>query len=136
MLSKLILLISVLVISGCVVDRRSEVVVINNNSRSSVLVVKTPIPDLTDSLVFIDHLDQTDFSSGEIRGIAVPYGNLKNLPASEKMYVYIFSIDSLEKYRRLKKMQGIMKSSLIREFSLQLNQVQDPVRTEYVINTF
>ncbi len=68
-----------------------------------ILVAKKTIPHLTDSLVFIDYLDQTYINSGEIRGISLPFGNLKNLPASEIAYFYIFNVDSLEKYRKLKK---------------------------------
>ncbi|WP_316839142.1 hypothetical protein [Pedobacter gandavensis] len=117
-------------------DRKSEVVVINNNTTSSILVAKLLIPNLTDSLVFIDYLDQTHVNSGEVSSIWLPYGNLKNLPASEIAYFYIFNVDSLEKYRSIKKVQGILKASLIRRFSIQLNEVKNQVDTVYVIKPF
>lgn len=123
-------------ISGCVMDSKTGIVVINNNTSSSVLIAKLINPNITDSLVFLDDLDKTNLQNGEVRSIWLPYSNLKSLSSSEKVHFYIFSIDSLVKYRKLKKVQGIVKSSLIRRFSIQLNKVQDRLDTVYVIKQF
>ncbi|WP_316841954.1 hypothetical protein [Pedobacter gandavensis] len=136
MLYKFSVLILVLVISGCVMDRKSEVVAINNNTTSGVLVVQNTNTNIADSLVFNGYVDQIQLSPGEITSIWVPYISIKKLPNSEKTTFSFFNVDSLEKYRKLKKMKGIIKSSLIRKFSIQLNKVQDPVDMVYVIEPF
>lgn len=132
MLKNIFLLFIVLVLGGCVMDRKSGIIVIANDTNSAKLVAKQPIQDITDSLVFSNLLDKDELSSGEIRSIWLPYSNLRNLPSSEKVYFYIFNVDSLEKYRKAKKVDGIIDLCLIKKFSIQLNKVEDQLDTVYV----
>lgn len=127
-----IALISILVLGGCVMDRKSSVLVIANDTDSNILVVKQPYREITDNLVFSNHLDWEEFNSGEIKTVWLPYSRLRNLPPNERAYFYVFNTDSLEKYRGLKKANGIIKLCLIKEFSLQLNEVKDQLDTLYV----
>ena len=132
MVKKIIWLFFLIIFSGCIMDRKSGIVVIVNDTNSNILVAKQPTQEITDSIVFSNLLDKDEFSIGEIRSIWLPYGNLSSLPSSEKVYFYIFNLDSLEKYRMEKKLSGIMNSCLINKFSIQLNKVKDQLDTVYV----
>ena len=132
MLGKLFLLFVAFILSSCIMDRNTGVVVINNDTNSSILLAKQPNQNITDSLVFLNDLDKAELISGEIRNICLPYSNLQSLPSNEKAYLYIFNIDSLEKYRKSKKVDGIMDLCLIDKYSIQLNKVKDELDTIYV----
>ena len=130
-----ILLFLVLATSGCILDQKSEVIVIANNTNSSIVVVKQPTQNITDSVLFKNQLDNSEFVGGEVRSIWLPDTHLRNLPNSERVYFYIFNTDSLDKYRNRNKLNGIFKKCLIKEFSLQLNQVIEVMDTIYVSDT-
>jgi hypothetical protein len=89
MSNKFLFFLTVIAFSSCVMDRKSGVIVIGNDTNSSILVVKQPEQNITDSLVFLDNLDKVKLNRGETKSIWLPYGNLKNLPAKERAYFYI-----------------------------------------------
>jgi hypothetical protein len=61
----------------------------------------------------------------------VPDSNLTKAPNSAKTYIYILKLDSLNKYRKLKLMNGILMHSLLKKIEVQLNKVKEPLDTIY-----
>ena len=56
--------------------------------------------------------------------------NLNKAPNSAKKYIYIFDIDSLDKFKNRKSIKGILKRSLLKAIVIQLNRA--PLDTIYV----
>lgn len=61
----------------------------------------------------------------------VPDSNLTKAPSSAKTYIYILKLDSLNKFRKLKLMNGILMHSLLKKIEVQLNKVKEPLDTIY-----
>lgn len=59
-------------------------------------------------------------------------GNLSELPDSVKQYIFIFNLDSLNKYQKLKLCGGIVKHCLVKKIEIQLNKVKKPWDTVYI----
>jgi hypothetical protein len=59
-------------------------------------------------------------------------GDLQELPDSSKQYIYIFNLDSLNKYQKLKICEGIVKRCLVKKIEIQLNKVKEPMDTVYI----
>ncbi|SDP86359.1 hypothetical protein SAMN05428975_3122 [Mucilaginibacter sp. OK268] len=57
--------------------------------------------------------------------------NLLKAPDSAIRYIYILKLDSLNKFRKLKLTNGILKHSLLKKIVVQLNKVREPVDTIY-----
>lgn len=58
-----------------------------------------------------------------------PDGELSKLPDSSKQVVYVFNMDSVNKYRKLKLCDGIVKHCLVKQLEIQLNKVKEPFDT-------
>ena len=114
-------------------DKRNGVVVVANDTKSSLLTVKQPDQIITDSLLYNRHLDETIFDTGEIMTISLPIFGINSVPDSEKLYLFVFDLDSIKKITRSKKIEGICSNSLIKIVSIQLNEVkEDDLDTIYV----
>jgi hypothetical protein len=57
--------------------------------------------------------------------------NLLKAPDSAKTRIYILKLDSLNKFRKLKLTNGILKHSLLKTIVVQWNKVMEPVDTVY-----
>ncbi|PYF74194.1 hypothetical protein [Pedobacter nutrimenti] len=132
MKSHLPIILVTLLIWGCYTNKKTGILVVANGTQSPLTVVKQPDQIITDSLVFFDQLDKTEFIVGETKAISLPYSGFKSLPDSKKTYLYVFNSDSLDKWRNEKKIDGILKKCLIKTFSIQLNQVKDKLDTVYI----
>ena len=132
MRNKLLIMFITLSIWSCEMDKKTGIVVIANDKNSPLLIVKQPDQIITDSLVFFDQVDGTEFIKGEVRTISLPYNGFKSLPDSEKLYLFILNLDSVEKFRNDKSIDGILSKSLIKKVSIQLNEVKDKLDTVYV----
>lgn len=58
--------------------------------------------------------------------------DLSKLPDSAKQFIYIFNLDSLNKYQKLKICDGIVKRCLVKRIEIQLNKVKEPMDTVFI----
>jgi len=117
---------------GCEMDKKIDIVVIANDGDSPLIIVTQPHKVITDSLLYHEYVGETTFGAREVRTISLPLFTLHSLPDSEKMYLFIFNLDSIQKFRNDKRIDGIFRKSLIKEISVQLNKVDDNLDTIYV----
>ena len=111
----------------------NKIATIKNNSSSIVACALLKNGIMTDSLLYND----TSYMRYLIQPqhydtYTVPDSNLTKAPNSAKTYIYILKLDSLNKFRKLKLINGILKHSLLKKIEVQLNKVQEPVDTIYV----
>ena len=125
------LLLILLVIAGCN-DYNNKIATIKNNTTSVIACALLKNGIMTDSLLYND----TSYMGYLIQ----PYhydtymvldSNLLKAPDSDKRYLYLLKLDSLNKFRKLKVTNGILKHSLIKMVVIQLNKVQEPIDTIY-----
>ena len=125
-------LLILLLIASCSTKYNNKIATIRNNTSSVIAcsILKTGI--MTDSLLYKD----TSYMGYLIQPhqydtYTMPDSNLLKAPDSAKTYLYILKLDSLNKFRKLKVTNGILKQSLIKMIVIQLNKVHEPVDTIY-----
>ncbi|MDN3584253.1 hypothetical protein [Mucilaginibacter flavus] len=111
----------------------SKIATVKNNTSSTVACALLKNGIMTDSLLYSD----TSYMGYLIQPqhydtYTLPDSNLTNAPNSAKTYIYILKLDSLNKFRKLKLVNGILTHSLLKKIEVQLNKVQEPVDTIYV----
>jgi len=119
-------------ICSCYMEKKIEIVVVANDGNSPLLIVKQPDQFMTDSMLYHGYVSETLFHTGEIKTISLPIFSLRSLPDSEKMYLLIFNLDSVRKIRNEQRIDGIVRKSLIKKVSVQLNKVDDDLDTVYL----
>ena len=110
----------------------NKIATIKNNTSSIIACALLKNGIMTDSLLYND----TSYMRYLIQPqhydtYTVPDSNLTKTPNSAKTYIYIFKLDSLNKFRKLKLENGILKRSLLKKIVIQLNKVKEPVDTIY-----
>jgi hypothetical protein len=129
MKNKLILVVLNLFLWGCVMDQKTGIVVVGNETGLPLLVVKQLKEGLKDSIVFHGQIDGTEYGSGEIKTISVSSYGFRSSPNSEKMYLYVFRSDLIDEFRRDNRITGIVQKCLLDKYSIQLNKVTEKLDT-------
>jgi hypothetical protein len=125
-------LITTFFVVGC--DWLNDVAVVKNNSNKPIFIIYTLGKVLTDSSVssYYKTLKEFVIEPDSSKKIATANRVLKKEPDSSKIYLYIFYVDSLNKYERLSHYKGILKQSLIKSIEIQLNKTKEPIDTIHV----
>jgi hypothetical protein len=119
---------------GCFTHWQSEVVVIKNDLSSAILIAKQPEDLMTDSILFNESFSSDVIGPFTDQVIALPNVSLKHALDSEMVYVYVFKLDTLTKFRREKKIKSIVDKSLLRKVQIQLNLIKEPLDTIIIDN--
>jgi len=114
---------------GCVIHKQTPIIVVRNNFSDTIGVMKSESEIKVNDNFIYDTPFYTSLYPNEERRIAIPDRNLEALPDSSKMYFYIFNLDSIRRYQKAKKIQGIFKNSFLKRHVLQLNEVDDLLDT-------
>ncbi len=113
---------------------KAEIVAVKNTTTDSLLVARQLNEKMDDNILYNESFYE-DFISPKITyTITLPDRVLRRAPDSDKIYIYIFNIDTVNKYQRLKKVNGIVKQSLLKKVVIQLNKVRPPLDTIYIGN--
>ena len=122
----------IILVSSC--DRQAKIAIVKNNTKDTVSCWIWDKQPLTDSLLYNDKVYIKDWISPDTFGtIVLPNRNLKKAPDSVKTYVYVFDVDSINKYRKTDPSSGILKHSLLKKIIIQLNKVNEPLDTIYIV---
>ena len=126
-----ITIIAILGLQSNSCDTRTDVAVIKNKLATNILAVDQPNEIMTDSILYYgyNYLEKEEIESNQSVTISVPGAGFQQATNNEKVYIYVFSEDSLVKYRKLTKYGGILKKSLIKKMDIQLNQIKYPLDT-------
>jgi len=114
--------------TGCYTHWQSEIVVVNNNTESQILVAKQLNKRMTDSILLTEAFSKNEIDPFSSQTIAVPDMSLNNAPDSEKVFLFIFNVDSLNKYKEAN-IKNFVERCLIKTIEIQLNQVKTPIDT-------
>jgi len=125
----IIVAVSVVQINSCTYDRKTDVAIIKNNLKANVLIVDQPDEILTDSSLYYDYLTQMETKPNESTTISIPVSGFQNATNNEKVFIYVFTDDSLVKYKSQSSHEGIVKKALVKKIDIQLNQVKHPLDT-------
>jgi hypothetical protein len=117
-------------ISSC--DWQAKIALIKNNNKDTISCLIWDKQPLTDSLLYYDKVYIKDWIPPDSSGtITLPNRQLKKAPDSVKTYIYVFDVDSINKYRKMNPSKGILKHSLLKKIIIQLNKVKEPLDTIY-----
>ena len=133
-INSVFVLISISFLCSC--DYIDKVVIIKNNSRKPVFYIFPFEISKTDSSVneFYTNQKQYILKPDSLKNLFLFNTNLKTQPDSSKVSLYIFDIDSLNKYKKVASFKNMMNRSLIKKIEIQLNKVKEPVDTVYVFD--
>ena len=116
---------------SCSENARHPTLVINNTADSPIIVAELKKDDVTDSIIYNEVFNSIQIDPGRLDQLSAP-GNLKSYPDSFKLNILILNRDSLDVFRRKKKVKGILNRSLIKRLILQINLIKDPLDTVYI----
>jgi hypothetical protein len=126
-------IVLLLINSSCGEKLHEKIGYIKNNTNSDLCGAEWDkyMPDslLCNDRINISYYIQPHLSAGLFTS---PVGNLNLQPDSLKQYIYIFNLDSLNKYQKLKICDGIVRSCLVKKIEIQLNKVKEPMDTIFV----
>jgi hypothetical protein len=110
----------------------NKIATIKNNTSSTIACALLDDEMLTDSSLYAD----TSYMGYLIPPqhydtYMVADSNLLKAPDAAKKYIYILKLDSLNKFRKRKIINGILEHSLLKKVKIQLNKVMEPVDTTY-----
>ena len=110
----------------------NKIATIKNNTSSTIACAVLDHETLTDSSLYTD----TSYMgylipSQHYDTYMVDDSNLLKSPDAAKKYIYILKLDSLNKFRKRKVINGILEHSLLKKVEIQLNKVMEPVDTTY-----
>ena|ERR1700757_1518637 len=114
---------------SCVMDYRSEIIGVKNNTADTVLIAYLPTEGVTDRMLYNQQFDPMQLDPHETSAISLPGIKPLSQPDEVKCYVYAFNLDSLNSFKKQKKVIGLYQHALIKTFTIQLNKVKDPVDT-------
>jgi hypothetical protein len=111
----------------------NKIATVKNNTNNMIVCALTSNDIMTDNILYGD----TSYLSHLIKPHSydtymIDDSNLVKAPDSEKAYIYIISLDSVDKFKKLKIVNGILKHSLLKKIIIQVNKVQEPLDTVYV----
>jgi hypothetical protein len=127
-----IILLAAFVIAGC--ERMSDIAIVKNNSAKSIFIIYTLGKLVTDESVAAYYNDLKEYliEPDSSKKLSTFNRILKSEPDSSKIYLYIFNVDSLNKYKKASHFKGIVAHSLVKYIEIQVNKVNEPVDTIYV----
>jgi hypothetical protein len=131
-ISASIILLATCFIVGC--DWMNYVAIVKNNSNKSIFIIYTLGKFVTDSSVatYYNDLKEYIIEPDSSKKLSTFNRVLNKEPDSSKIYLYFFSVDSLNKYKKVSHFKGIVAHSLIKHIEIQLNKVEEPIDTIYV----
>jgi hypothetical protein len=123
----------IFLIEGC--EWRNEIAIVKNNSKKSIFIIYTLGKTVTDSSVgrYYHTLKEYTIEPGSFKKLTTYNRTLRNEPDSSKIYLYVFNIDSLKKYEKVSKYEGILNHSVIKKVEIQINKIKYPIDTLYVV---
>ena len=112
----------------------NKIATIKNNTSNTITYLLRENGMMTDSSLYNDTSYMTHLIKPQrYDNYIIPDSNLTKAPDSAKTYIYLLRLDSLNKFRRLKLIDGILKHSIIKKIVVQLNKVNEkPLDTIYV----
>jgi hypothetical protein len=120
-------------LSSCVWDWNAGIVIVKNcKPKNRILVAKQPGDLMTDSILFNERFSENLIYPMNSQIIVLPNTKLSSKQDNEKVHLYVFNCDSLDKYQQLKEIKGILKHSFIQKIEIQLNKVKEPLDTIYI----
>jgi len=128
-----VLFLFCLTLCSCIYEKLHEPIgYIKNNTRQD-LVGANWFEEMADTSLCNDRIYiNTYVQPGLIKELSTRPINLERQPDSVKEYIYIFNSDTLEKYRKLKICEGIVKRCLVKKIVIQLNKVKEPLDTIFI----
>ena len=110
----------------------NKIATIKNNSSSTIACELLKNGNLTDTLLYND----TSYMGYLIKPqhydtYTQADSDLTKARDSAKTFIYILKLDSLNKFRKLNLIKGILDHSLLKKIVVQLNKVREPVDTIY-----
>ena len=110
----------------------NKIATVKNNTSGMIACALRKNGNMTDSSLYND----TSYMgylipSQHYDTYTIPDSNLLKAPDSSITYIYLFKLDSLNKFRKLKLIKGILEHSLLKKIVVQLNKVREPVDTIY-----
>jgi hypothetical protein len=125
---------SILICSSCGEELHVKIGYVKNNTNSDLAGVEWGefISDsvLCHNRINLDYYLQPGLS--EELSTWPGKGDLNDLPDSSKQYIFIFNLDSLNKYQKLHICEGIVKHCLVKKITIQLNKVKEPMDTVFI----
>ena len=131
-MKKNILVFLAIALSGCAMDVHIGICILKNNTQNDIVAACWDSSPMQDSLLYNDRVYMPNYiKAGAAQSIGGPYNHVDvdNDPDSVKAYVYVFSPDSLDKYRKLLNRKGILKQSLLKKIEIQVNKIKEPLDT-------
>jgi hypothetical protein len=127
-----LIIITIVLLSSCIIDVHSNFAVIKNDTRSRLFIAELENDNMSDSILYKERFSKTWIEPNRSGPLFIPNAKLKAFPDSAKIYLYIFNCDSMYKMRALKKVNDLVKRSFIQKIEIQLNTVKEPLDTIYV----
>lgn len=127
-----VFILSAFLFNSCVLDWKADIAVVKNNTPSRILIAKLPTQIMTDSILYNERFSENWIDANKFQTISLPNTSLSSKPDSEKAYLYVFNCDSVHKYQKLQKMNGIIQHSFKVKIEIQLNRVKEPLDTIFV----
>jgi len=115
--------------SACVMDYKSNIALVKNNTSGRLLIAIQPFELMTDSTLYYGLFSKAWVEVNQTQFVILPNIRPSAQPDSAKAYLFVFKEDSVYKYQTLKKMRGIIEHSFIRKIEIQLNKVKEPLDT-------
>jgi hypothetical protein len=127
-----LIFITVTLLSGC--DHLNKVAIMKNNSNKPIYLIYTLGKVVTDSSVakYYSNLKEYSVQPDSLKILSTFNRKLEKEPDTSKLYLYIFDIDSLNKYQKVPHYTNLLKYSMIKKMELQLNKIKDPIDTLYI----
>ncbi len=111
---------------------QADVAVVENNTSDTITCLLWDDEPITDNMLYNDRLYfKYWIDPKQNETVSLPNRKFKNAPDSEKVFLYLFNIDSLNKYQKSKQLSGILKKSLLKKVVFQLNKIVQPLDTIY-----
>jgi len=117
---------------SCTMEPRSTIAIVKNNKTFPITIGTESYQNMPDNYLYDGTFGVNFIDPDSSQRIILPLGGLSYRPDSFKFNMFIFNSDSIDKYRSLKQVEGIVKASLIKKISIQLNKVKEPLDTIYV----
>jgi len=110
----------------------NKIATIKNNTPNTIACALLDDDTMTDSSLYSDtSYMRYLIQSQHYDTYMIPDSNLLKAPDSAKTYIYILKLDSLNRFRKRKVINGILEHSLLKKIEVQLNKVMEPVDTIY-----
>ena len=111
---------------------KADIIAVRNNSPDSLLISRQFDEKMNDTILFNESFYEDFVAPNTIYNITLPNRIPKQASDSERVVLYIFNLDSVNKYQKLRKTKGIFEKSFLNKTIIQLNKVENVLDTIYI----